>query len=464
MQSKALDHSLEFINSWLTFRYERAEIPGYVVAVAHKGNVIFNEAYGYADLASQTELTPQHIFRIASHSKTFTATALMQLQEQGKLRIDDYAVQYLPWLEDHKDIRWRKVTIRQLMSHSAGVVRDGLKSDYWQLERPFPDHEEFQKELLESELVLDTNTNLKYSNFGYTLLGLLIEAVSNETYNEYVTNHIVTELGLKHTGPEYTAAIQGKVATGYTRRDVNKTRLPIAHADTHAMSAATGFYSTAEDMCNYFSAHMVGSGKLLDDESKKEMQRTQWHAKLSNKDAHLDYGLGLNIEYIGEHRFFGHGGGFPGHITRSIADAKDELVVIVLTNCIDGGARQIAEGIVDALDYFQKNTSTSKPMHDMGRIEGRYMNLWAMTDIVVTSDKVVATYPDTWSVLTHPEELAYVDDTTLKITNTDSFSAEGELVRFNFKDDVVESVNYNGSTMWPEKIWLQRQAKRTIVE
>lgn len=123
-----------------------------------------NEAYGYADLEKKTKLTPQHIFRIASHSKTFTATALMQLQEQGKLRIDDYVIDYLPWLKGHKDKRWQKITIRQLMSHGAGVIRDGLNADYWQLERPFPAQEELKGEILEADIDIDNNTKLKYSN------------------------------------------------------------------------------------------------------------------------------------------------------------------------------------------------------------------------------------------------------------------------------------------------------------
>ncbi len=464
MNKQALDHSVDFIKSWLQFRYDREEVPGYVVAIAHKGKILMNEAYGYADLEQKTKLTPQHIFRIASHSKTFTATALMQLQEQGKLRIDDYVVDYLPWLKKHTDKRWQKVTVRQLMSHGAGVIRDGLNADYWQLERPFPSEQELQKEILEADLVIDTNTKLKYSNFGYSLLGMVIEAVSGEPYNDYVKKHIVKQLGLTDTGPEYIPEIEGKLVTGYTRRDVDKTRLPIAQIDTRAMASATGFYATAEDLVTYFSAHTPGSGKLLDDESKKEMQKVQWHAKTPGQDNHEDYGLGLDIEYLKKRKTIGHGGGFPGHITKSIADPKDELVVIVLTNCLGSPASLIAKSIYNIIDYYQKNTPDTKPKHDMTRFEGRYMNLWAITNIVVTGDKVVATFPDTWQPLTQPEELEFVNETTLKVTDTDSFDSEGELVHFHFKDGKVESVNYNGSTMWPEVAWLDKQSKRTKVE
>lgn len=464
MNKKALDHSIEYIKSWLQLRYEREEVPGFVVAVSYKGKLLLNEAYGFAGLEKKTKLTTDHIFRIASHSKTFTSTALMQLQEQGKLRLDDYVVHYLPWLKQHKDKRWLKVTLRQLMSHGAGVIRDGIDSDYWQLERPFPNEDELQKEILKAELVIDGNTKLKYSNYGYSLLGMVIKNVSGVDYNDYVTGSIVKPLGLVSTGPEYTDSIKDKIVTGYTRRDVDKTRLPIANVDTRSMSSATGFYSTAQEMCTYFAAHAVGTDKLLDDESKKEMQRVHFRAKIPSQDNAEDYGLGLEIEYLKKRKTIGHGGGFPGHITKSLADSKDELVVVALTNCIDGPAQAIVKGIYGIVDYFQENTPDSKPKHDMTKLEGRYMNLWGMTDIVVTGDKAISTYANSWRPLSFPEELEYVNDTTLKVIETDSFSSEEELVRFTLKDGRVETVNYSGATMWTECDWIAKQKSRKIVE
>lgn len=164
MQTTVLEAAVKYIDSWLAFRYSRLEMPGFTVAIRQKDKLLYSRAFGYADLATKTKLTTDHIFRIASHSKTFTATAIMQLQETGQLKIDDPAVQYVPWLMDHTDTRWQQVTIRQLLSHSAGVIRDGLDCDYWPVERPFPDFEEFKRELLRADLVIDNNTKLKYSN------------------------------------------------------------------------------------------------------------------------------------------------------------------------------------------------------------------------------------------------------------------------------------------------------------
>jgi CubicO group peptidase (beta-lactamase class C family) len=343
MKKEALDKSLRYIKDWIRFQHERGDIPGLAVAVGIDGEIVLNEAYGYANVENKEKLNTDHIFRIASHSKTFTATALMQLQEQGKLKVDDYAVDYLPWLSAHKDKRWQKVTVRQLMSHGAGVIRDGLDSGYWQLDRTFPNIEQFKKELLEADLVLENNVKLKYSNYGYTLLGMIIEAITEQTYHDYVTERIVNVLNLKNTGPEYTQKIDNKLVTGYSRPEINKKRLPIAQIDTHAMSPATGFYSNGEDLVKYFSAHMVGSKKLLDDESKKEMQRVQWKAQDTGEDE--EYGLGIEIEHLDKKTLLGHGGGFPGHITKSYFEPKDKLVVVVLTNGMVTDPQNIGKSI-----------------------------------------------------------------------------------------------------------------------
>lgn len=462
MNQRALDNSLAYLDSWLAFRYSREDIPGFAVAVSHNGKLVFNSTYGYANLESKQKLTGEHLFRIASHSKTFTATVLMQLAEHGKLRIDDYVTDYLPWLKDHGDKRWQKVTIRQLMSHSAGVIRDGIAIDYWQMLAPFPDEKELERQLLASKLILDNNVKLKYSNFGYSLLGLLVEKVSKQNYADYVTENIIKPLGLKNTKPDYSPAIKNRLATGYGRADLNRIRLPLASASlkTNAMVAATGFCANASDLAKYFSAHFVGSGKLLDDESKKEMQRLQFQAENLGGGKRESYGLGLEIEYPGERQTFGHGGGFLGFTTISMADPKDKLVVVVLTNCNDGSSGQIAEAIFAVIDYFQKNTPARKPKHDLSRLAGRYFDPFSISDIVITGDKVTYSYPDSWWPLYNPTELERIDDTTFKIGESSSFGSEGELVKFNLKNGAVESVTFAGSTMWPEATWLKMQCKK----
>ncbi len=453
MNKKALDHSIKYIDSWLNLRYESDDLPGFVVAVSHKGNILLNKAYGYADIDKKVKLTPGHIFRIASHSKTFTATAIMQLQKNGKLKIDDDIADYLPWLKAHKDKRWQTVTIRQIMSHGAGIIRDGKDRGFWQLDRPFPDSDQLKKEILQSDLAIENNTKMKYSNFGYSLLGLLIEEVSGKTYQDYLLENIFKPLDLKNTGSDYKPEIADKLATGYTRK-INKNILPIENINTNAMSAATGLYSTSEDLCTYFNAQFVGSGKLIDDSIKKEMQKTHWRASKPFQEFQEDYGLGIETIYTKGRKVIGHGGGFPGFTTRSMADPKDQLVVVVLINSNVGPAQMIAQNIFPIIDYFQKNSSLSKPKHDLKFLEGRYVGrLGFATDIIVTGDKVVSCFPNNWQPTQNIETLEYINDKTFKVVDTNSFSFEGEKVTFNTIDGIVQSVDYCGSIIKPEKIW-----------
>lgn len=463
MNQCALDKSIEYIDSWLGLRYDHEDIPGFAVAISHKGKVIFNKAYGYADLEKKIKLTPDHIFRIASHSKTFTATAIMQLAEQGKLRIDDYASDYIDWLNQHSDKRWQKVTIRQLLSHGTGMIRDGQNANYWYLESPFFDKDTLKNEVLSSKLILDNNTKLKYSNLGYALLGLIIERASKEAYNQFVTNNIIKKLSLDNTGPEYNDSLKDKIATGYSMQIKNKTRLPISNPQTNALSPATGFYSTASDLCEYFSAHFVGSGKLLDDESKKEMQRVQFHCYEPNRQSSEDYGLGIKLERTGNRKLFGHGGGFPGFTTKTLADPKDQIVVSIMTNCIDAPADSINKGIYSILDFFDKNMTDKTTKNLPTSSEGRFINLWSISDIVVTDHKIIANYPNSWNPFEDYDELKEIDENTLKITDTSSFGHQDELIKIN-KDESgnVSHINYGGFDMYTEENWHARIKDKKI--
>ncbi len=448
-----MERAAKYIKDWLRFNYERGDTPGFVVAIAHDGKIIFNQAYGFADLEDKTPMTPPHLFRIASHSKTFTATAIMQLQERGKLRIDDSIVDYLPWLKQHKDRRWRSVTIRQLLSHGAGVIRDGLKNDYWSVEELFPSEAEFKKDLLAANLVINNNTKLKYSNFGYTLLGMLVSEVSGQPYNRYVIENIVKLLELKNTGPELNEHIALKLVTGYSMMGPHKKRLPIAPIDTHAMSPATGFYSNAADLCTYFMAQMVGSGKLLSDESKKEMQKAAWRAE--NTSDWEEYGLGFEIEHINDHLLLGHGGGFPGNITKSYFDSEKKLVVIVLTNANGSLPTYMDKGIIKVLDFFQKN----RPAPGLEKYEGRYMNLWWNADVVAGKNKLIVGTADGWEPFERPEEIKHIKDDTFRISKADSFSSTEEEVRFQVtKNGKVSAMFYAGGTMLPEADYIKKMA------
>ncbi|HEY9772890.1 MAG TPA: serine hydrolase domain-containing protein [Planktothrix sp.] len=464
MDKQVLQRAVEFIDSWLAYRSAQVEMPGFAVAIAHDGVTVLERAYGFANLEKRIPMKTDHLFRIASHSKTFAATAVMQLAEKGKLNIDEPMVKHIEWLRKHKDPRMAQITPRQVMSHSAGLIRDGLESNWWQLTVGFPDLEQLKKEVLKSDLIFDNNQEMKYSNTGYALLGCLIEEVSGISFNEYIRDNIIDALRLSDTHPDYSREFSARLATGYSRRDAQKERLPIAQEiEAKAMASAGGVCSNLSDMCEYFGGHFVGNGKLLNDETKKEMQRTQWRLKEAKDNE--EYGLGLEIDYAGSHRLFGHGGAFPGYRTRSLCDPQDKLVIVVLTNAIDGEAKDIAKGIFFAIDHFSKSAEDCDPAkHEhLCSYQGRFTDIWGDIDIVEHGRKLLVIEPQSWfpfGFYSYTQTLEPVDDRTWKIATAGGYYSRGELVKYYFnKDGTIKSVRYAGREMLPEHAFAEKMEK-----
>ncbi|MBS1993400.1 MAG: beta-lactamase family protein [Cyanobacteria bacterium SZAS LIN-3] len=458
MQKDVVERTVTFLKSWLSLRYEQCDLPGFAVAVTINNELVLNEAFGYADLASGEKLTTDHIFRVASHSKTFTGTALMQLSERGLLQLDAPVVKYLPWLAAHKDKRMANVTTRQLLCHSAGIIRDGLDADCWLYMKDFPDQERLKRELLEADLVFDCNLKMKYSNHGYGMLGLIVEAVSGATFHQYVQENIISPLGLKNTGPEVTQAITSRLASGYSRSEwvSKKTRLPLnIKVNTRALAAATGFYSTAADLCTYFSAHIQGSGLLLNDETKKEMQRTQW--PVTNSTFDQEYGLGLQVDLVGTRRVIGHAGAFPGMATRTLCDPAAGMVVSVLTNCIDADPTAICRAVYAFFDHFESNaraaaTISPERLALLDSFRGRFVNLFKVMEVLPRGEQLVGFDPSSWMPLMEVEELQVVDAKTLKMTRANGFAFEGEPLKYTFgADGRPEKLRCGGYTMHAEE-------------
>ena len=131
--------TLATIDRWLAYRVWHCRVPGAQVAIGHPGKLIFSRAYGHADLERRQPMRTDHLFRIASHSKTFTATLILRLVEREQLRLDDRLADHLPELADEEIGETR---IRELLEHTAGVLRDGTDGDFWQGARSFPDRAE----------------------------------------------------------------------------------------------------------------------------------------------------------------------------------------------------------------------------------------------------------------------------------------------------------------------------------
>lgn len=429
LNREELQSALKYLDSWLALNFDNSRLPALQVAIQHDDKIVYSRAFGYANIETKEEATTDHIFRIASHSKTFTAVALLQLVEQGKLNLDDTVQHYLEWFQSSVDKRISQVTIRQLLNHTAGIIRDGDDADFWQILRDFPDKEELKEYVATSKLVYESDEKFKYSNFGFGYLGLVIEAVSGKSYREYVTEHIVKKLGLQSTGPDLNEKALQKLVNGYGIELFKKKRRRFEHIDTRDLSAATGFYSTAEDLCKYFATHFIGNTTLLKDSSKRLMQHGYWKSENSDEQ----YGLGLvNYPRKGWH-IYGHSGGFPGFITNTQFDPKKKLVISVLTNVNSSNAKSICTKLVNIIDTFQQDTpENTTNVRDLTKFEGRFYSAWGPTDVVCVGSKLFSIDPLFWTEFNDAQELSVVDDSTLRIEKASGYSSPGELVKYTF--------------------------------
>ncbi|MGN6606589.1 MAG: serine hydrolase domain-containing protein [Jatrophihabitans sp.] len=420
---------IDYYGEWVAYRQWVLRVPGVQVAVRREGELVVDAAHGVADLGSGVPLTTRHLFRIASHSKTVAAVAVLQLARDGRLRLDDPVLAHVPDLAG-SPVATR--TLRELLAHGGGVIRDSEDGDFWQLGRVFPDRGDLLRIASSpSAAVLPRNERFKYSNIAYGLLGLVLEAVTGHDFATHVRTAVAGPLGLADLGGEYDPARAAEFAAGHSALTTGLVRRVLDHVDTRALAAATGCYATAADLTAFYDALRRGDERLLDADGLREQRHAQWEIKAGERR----YGLGVFVDTVAGATLFGHTGGYPGHITCTHADADDDHadVVSVLTNAIDGPASPLAAAWFHLRRLGAE--ATHRPAADAARFTGRFADLWGVTDVVELDGRLFALDP----TLAQPAEdavaLETVDATTLRIVGGRGGNSVGELMRYEFAAD-----------------------------
>lgn len=438
--AKAIKYTTKILDAWLPWKIQYDRIPGLAVGVVHNGKLVYQKGFGNADVESKIAVTPKTCFRIASISKTFTAVAIMQLVEEGKINLDDRVEKYLPWFKAQtKDFDSSNITIRQVLSHTGGIFRDG-NTPHWENDK-FPDLAGLKKSISNKTVVFENLTKFKYSNLGFALLGEIIKKASGLDYNEYVTKHIIKKIGMERTVPDFKNEHEEWLAKGYSRPIPNKEREVFPYSETKAYAPAAGFISNISDLAKYIAALSLKrkeANALVGKESKKEMMREYWPTGEENES----YGLGFAIYKIEKRKIVGHDGGIAGFITRISLDVENDIGVITLTNTYNSSCGSINTGIFETIYKFvdeKSKYSEGKKIPSQEKFEGAYRSRWSDTIVVGIDINLIAFEAKTNSPVNDGTLLRPKAKNKFLMETKSNFDSPGEFAKFIFERKTKEA-------------------------
>ena len=348
------------IDAMLSDYAEKNHFPGYAFGIILDGKLVHSATGGFLDLDKKTPVTAQSMFRIASMTKSFTAMAILQLRDEGKLKLDDPISLYLPQMENQRLTGDAPpIAIRDLLVHSAGFPTDDpwgdRKLDEWE--------EEFSAFLKEGLFFSNASgTTFEYSNLGYAMLGLIIEKAAGVPYGLFIQERIWKPLGMEDASWDYTEVPDSQLARGH--RWIDGKWKEEAMLKSGVFGAMGGMIASIEAMVPYMALHL-SAWPPRNEEERGPIQRSSlremhqpWkfiefltdfkcgqgsHLGEGSKSAAVrSYGYGLRRIVDDQGRVFvGHSGGLPGFGSDWIILPEYGVGVVLLTNVTYGPASKM---------------------------------------------------------------------------------------------------------------------------
>ena len=293
-------------------------LPSLSTGVFRKGELVWSEAVGLADVEEGSEATADTQYAVASITKTFTATAVMQLRNEGKLDLDDPLEQHLP------DVSHGSLTLGRMLAHASGLQREP-PGEVWE-SLVFPGEEELLAGLVDAEQVLAGDQAWHYSNLAYALLGHVVSRVSGMPFRDYVQTRLLEPLGLARTtwGMSTPPAAKPYFVEPYSDAVRREPELELG-----GKGGESGLSSTVEDLARWGSFLCDPNESIVPPRFVDEMHDVQIMAE---PDWTLGWGLGIELWRRGDRIFGGHTGGFPGFLSMLAYSRKEKIGSVVLAN------------------------------------------------------------------------------------------------------------------------------------
>jgi CubicO group peptidase (beta-lactamase class C family) len=319
--------------------FNRRPLAGLALGVVRGGRLAHDRGLGFADVASRRPVTADTVFRIGSISKTFTAIAVLQLVEQGRLELDDPVNEHLRAFRIEHRASSPPITIRHLLTHTSGlgelrkltdVARPviGLGVD---VGKPMPTLAELYAPVLRAEL--PPGLKWAYANHGFAALGQLVEDAVGRPFADHLRDAVFDPLGMRSTDFVRSERVRGELAVGYAFK--GKRLKPVKDREI-AIAPAGSVFSSVRDLALYAGALIGGGanehGRVLERETLERM----WAPQLEVAPGLPAMGLAFFLHPVGGRRVVGHDGGWPGFVSALLVAPDDGAAAIVFTNTSDG--------------------------------------------------------------------------------------------------------------------------------
>ncbi len=304
-------------------------IPGVNIALIQKGQTKWSKAYGYADLETERKMTTDTYCRVESLSKSVTAWGVMKLVEEGQIELDKPVIQYLKnWRFPESHFSEEKVTVRQLLTHTAGMPLGDFLDRYSPQEEMPSMRESLSKN---ARLIQEPGVAFSYSNTGYNLLELLIEEVTGLDFAEYMENEVLIPLGMYKSSYNWSEMFDPPVPVGY---DLKGTPIPVY---VYPEKASGGLFAPLEDIATFVAAGMT-NGFRTDHEVLNDQSINMLYSPMAEKIGVYglvfdSYGMGYYIETLSDgKRSVANGGQGAGVMTYFQAIPETGDGIVILTN------------------------------------------------------------------------------------------------------------------------------------
>jgi CubicO group peptidase (beta-lactamase class C family) len=430
-QNPAVSGVIQVLDTWLQATVAAREEPSLSIGIVYDQDLIWAKSYGFANIEKRLPASPASLYRIASISKVFTATAIMELRDAGKLRLDDPVSTYLPWFkikESRPDAP--PITIWNLLTHTSGLARE-MPGPYWN-DLKFPSREEMMRLLPQQPAILLPGTTYKYSNIAVAVAGEVVAAVSGEPYEQYVENHILKPLGMTST---LVAPVRPSpdMAVGYRRRAPGKPREAEDFINARALTPSAGLASSVNDLAKFVSLQFrdgpAGGSQILKGPTLREMQRVQF----LRPDWASGQGLGFGIRHVGTEVRVGKDGVAPGYKSLMEWVPAQKYGVIVLINGYDAETTYYMNEALNMLGpAIAQATAKPKPTPvaspEWSKYTGTYTWKNVDSEIMIVNGELVVISPESATPYESRVRLTPVGPHTFRMANG---SNEGELLVFD---------------------------------